>query len=146
MSNDFEIPALLSSTISNLNFLGRTSKNEKLYFADRTHIKPYNVWARIKRAYYSQENLETQTRLIKDIVSSGSNCIKTYRENIYFIYLITAFAQAREGLVNLKDTYIMEGTPTDELSLIIFGMRKQLEELGADILREAKVNLEEMHC
>ena len=77
MTSKYRIPAPLQNTIDHLAFLAGTQEGEKLYFKEKIHITDSSWLARAKR-WYNSESLETQKKIIKEIVDLGLDSIKTY--------------------------------------------------------------------
>ena len=70
MTSKYRIPAPLQNTIDNLTYLGTTHEGDKLFFKDKMHIKNSQWFARAKRYIYN-ENLDTQKKIIQEIVELG---------------------------------------------------------------------------
>lgn len=128
MTSQYRIPAPLQNTIDNLSYLGNTEEGDKLFFKENIHISSSSWFARVRR-YYHNECLETQKKIIKEIVESGLDSLKTYKENVHYSRLLQEFNKAKNGLCNLRNTYLKQGYETTELSTQIYIMQNQLANL-----------------
>ena len=128
MTSDYRIPAPLQNTIDNLSFLARTQEGEKLFFKEKTHLLRTDWGARARRYYYN-ENFESQKKIIKEIVESGLDSLKTYRDNLHYPRLIQEFTSAKDGISNLRNTYFKELREVGELDTIIYMMEEQIRAL-----------------
>ena len=128
MTSQYRIPAPLQNTIDNLSYLGNTEEGDKLFFKENIHISSSSWFARVRR-YYHNECLETQKKIIKEIVETGLDSLKTYKENVHYSRLLQEFNKAKNGLCNLRNTYLKQGYETTELSTQIYIMQNQLDNL-----------------
>jgi hypothetical protein len=125
MTSDYRIPAPLQNTIANLSFLARTQEGEKLFFKEKIHYINSDWGVRIRRYYYN-ENFDNQKKIIKEIVECGLDSVKTYRENIHYPRLVKEFINAKDGIVNLRNTYFKEFREVAALDSIIYIMENQI--------------------
>ena len=121
MTSTYRIPAPLLNTIENLSFLAGTEEGEKLFFKEKIHIRATDWSARMRRYYYN-ENLETQKKIIKEIVESGLDCLQTYKENVHYERLKSEFTKAKDGVCNLRNTYFKQLKSVTELDTLIYMM------------------------
>ncbi len=128
MTSQYRIPAPLQNTIDNLSYIGNTEEGDKLFFKENIHISSTSWLARIRR-YYHNECLETQKKIIKEIVESGLDSLKTYKDNVHYSRLLQEFHKAKNGLCNLKNTYLKQGYETTDLSTQIYIMENQINGL-----------------
>ena len=128
MTSQYRIPAPLQNTIDNLSYIGNTEEGDKLFFKENIHISSTSWLARLRR-YYQNECLETQKKIIKEIVESGLDSLKTYKDNVHYSRLLHQFNKAKNGLCNLKNTYLKQGYETTDLSTQIYIMENQIEGL-----------------
>ena len=128
MTSEFRIPAPLQNTIDNLAFLAATEDGEKLFFKEKVHITSSNWAARARRFYYN-ENLESQKKIIKEIIDLGLDSLKSYTGNVHYSRLVTEFCKARDGLLNLRNTYLKQGVATTDLDTYIYIMENQIQAL-----------------
>ena len=128
MTSSFRIPAPLQNTLDNLSFLGRTEEGEKIFFKEKVHLRNSDWGVRFRRYYYN-ENIETQKRLIKEIVENGLDSINTYKDNIHFNKLVEEFKKAKDGIYNLRNTYFKQLKEIGELDTLIYTMEQQLNNL-----------------
>jgi hypothetical protein len=105
MSSEFRIPAPLQNAIDNLSFVAGTQDGEKLFFKERIHLHSSDWGARMRRYYYN-ENFETQKKIIKEIVESGLDSLKTYKGNLHYPRLVEQFSKAKDGICNLRNTFL----------------------------------------
>ena len=138
MTSKYRIPAPLQNTIDNLTYLGSTHEGDKLFFKDKMHIKSSQWYARTKR-YIHNENLETQKKIIQEIVELGLDSIKTYKTNVHYPRLIKEFFNAKEGLNNLRNTYFKEGREVSDIDTQIYIMNNQLNGLDKEIKKKAGI-------
>jgi hypothetical protein len=135
MTSDYRIPAPLQNTIDNLSFLARTQEGEKLFFKEKVHILSSDWGARFRRYYYN-ENFESQKKIIKEIVENGLDSMNLFKDNLHFPRLIQEFKKAKDGLCNLRNTYLMEIRETGELDTIIYMMEQQIEDYEKENKRD----------
>ena len=140
MTSKYRIPAPLQNTIDNLTYLGSTHEGDKLFFKDKIHIKNSQWYARAKRYMYN-ENLDTQKKIIQEIVELGLDSIKTYENNVHYVRLIKEFFNAKEGLNNLRNTYFKEGREVSDIDTQIYIMNNQLDGLDIEIRKKAGILL-----
>ena len=138
MTSKYRIPAPLQNTIDNLAFLAGTQEGEKLFFKERLHINDSNWTSRTKR-WYHNESLESQKKIIKEIVDLGLDSIKTYEKNTHYSRLIKEFWRAKEGLHNLRNTYLKQGREVGDLDTQLYIMANQLGGIPDDIKKTAGI-------
>lgn len=129
MTSEFRVPAPLQNTIDNLTFLASTDDGEKLFFKERLHINKTDWTARMRRYYYN-ETLESQKKIIKEIIDLGLDSLKSYRNNVHYRRLVTEFSKAKDGLCNLRNTYLKEGREVQDLDNYIYVMENQINALS----------------
>ena len=128
MTSEFRVPAPLQNAIDNLAFLASTNDGEKLFFKERLHINKTDWAARLRRFYYN-ETLEGQKKIIKDIIDLGLDSLKTYKDNVHYNRLVVGFTKAKDGLSNLRNTYLKEGREIQDLDNYIYVMENQINAL-----------------
>ena len=128
MTSEYRIPAPLQNTIDNLAFLASTDDGEKLFFKERMHINKTDWGARVRRYYYN-ETLESQKKIIKEIIDLGLDSLKSYKKNVHYNRLVTEFKKAKDGLSNLRNTYLKEGREVQDLDNYIYVMENQINAL-----------------
>lgn len=128
MTSEFRVPAPLQNTIDNLAFLASTEDGEKLFFKERLHINSTDWSARIRR-YYFNETLEGQKKIIKEIIDLGLDSLKSYTKNVHYERLVTEFKKAKDGLSNLRNTYLKEKREVQDLDNYIYIMENQIQAL-----------------
>ena len=141
MTSKYRIPSPLQNTIDNLTYLGTTHEGDKLFFKDRMHIKNSQWFARTKRYIYN-ENLDTQKKIIQEIVELGLDSIKTYKNNVHYHRLVREFFNAKEGLSNLRNTYFKEGREVSDIDTQIYIMNNQLDGLDIETKKKAGIIIE----
>lgn len=129
MTSEYRIPAPLQNTINNLTFLASTQPGDKIFFNDKVHIRDKNWFLRLKRYVYG-ESLDTQIKIIREIIELGLDSIKSYSDNVHYHRLVREFFRAREGLVNLRNTYLQDGKETGEIDNILYIMKNQLDAIS----------------
>ena len=129
MTSEFRVPAPLQNTIDNLAFLASTDEGEKLFFKERLHINSTD-WAARMRRYYYNETLESQKKIIKEIIDLGLDSLKSYKDNVHYKRLVTGFGRAKDGLCNLRNTYLKEGREVQDLDNYIYVMENQINALN----------------
>lgn len=132
MTSEFRVPAPLQNAIDNLAFLASTNDGEKLFFKERLHINKTDWAARLRRFYYN-ETLEGQKKIIKDIIDLGLDSLKSYKDNVHYERLVVEFTKAKDGLSNLRNTYLKEGREIQDLDNYIYIMENQIKALNPDI-------------
>jgi len=125
MTSDYRIPAPLQNTIDNLSFLARTQEGEKLYFKEKLHFRGSD-WATRVRRYYYNENYDSQKKIIKEIIESGLDSLKTYKGNLHYPRLVQEFKRAKDGISNLRNTYFKQLRETVELDTLLYMMEQQI--------------------
>ena len=128
MTSEFRVPAPLQNTIDNLAFLASTEDGEKLFFKERLHINSTDWSARVRR-YYFNETLEGQKKIIKEIIDLGLDSLKSYKQNVHYERLVTEFKKAKDGLSNLRNTYLKEKREVQDLDNYIYIMENQIQAL-----------------
>ena len=128
MTSEYRVPAPLQNTIDNLAFLASTDDGEKLFFKERLHINKTDWAARVRRYYYN-ETLESQKKIIKEIIDLGLDSLKSYKDNVHYKRLVTEFGKAKDGLCNLRNTYLKEGREVQDLDNYIYVMENQINAL-----------------
>jgi len=131
MTSEYRIPAPLQNTIDNLAFLASTDDGEKLFFKERMHINKTDWGARVRRYYYN-ETLESQKKIIKEIIDLGLDSLKSYKKNVHYNRLVTEFKKAKDGLSNLRNTYLKEGREVQDLDNYIYVMENQINALDQE--------------
>ena len=131
MTSQYRIPAPLQNTIDNLSYLANTEEGEKLFFKEKTHIKDSEWSARLRR-YLLNENLESQKKIMKEIVDLGLDSLKTYKENVHYPRLIKEFYKAKDGLCNLRNTYLKQGKEISDLDTLIYVMENQINGISKE--------------
>jgi hypothetical protein len=131
MTSEFRVPAPLQNTIDNLAFLASTDDGEKLFFKERLHINKTDWTARMRRYYYN-ETLESQKKIIKEIIDLGLDSLKSYKDNVHYKRLVTEFGKAKDGLCNLRNTYLKEGREVQDLDNYIYVMENQMNALNKE--------------
>ena len=140
MTSKYRIPAPLQNTIDNLAFLAGTQEGEKLYFKEKIHITD-SSWITRMRRWYNNESLESQKKIIKEIIDLGLDSIKTYDKNTHYPRLVKEFWRAKEGLHNLRNTYFKQGREVDYLDTQLYIMQNQLNGLSKEVKREAGIEI-----
>jgi hypothetical protein len=138
MTSKFRIPAPLQNTIDNLAYLAATQNGDKLFFKEKIQIKEHDWAARMRRLWHN-ENLENQYKIIKEIVNLGLDSFKTYESNVHYPRLVLEFFRARDGLANLRNTYLKQGRAVNELDTQIYIMENQLEALPFEVKKKAGI-------
>ena len=125
MTSEFRIPAPLQNTIDNLSFLAGTQPGDKLFFNGKSHMRD-NQWFLRFRRYISGESLDTQIKIIREIVELGLDSLKSYSDNVHYHRLIKEFFRAKEGLTNLRNPYLKDGKEMGDIDNLIYIMENQL--------------------
>lgn len=126
MTSEYRIPAPLQNAIDNLSFLARTQEGEKLFFKEKVHYRSSDWGIRCRRYYYN-ESIDSQKKIIKEIVENGLDTMSTYKENIHYPRLVQEFKKAKDGIYNLRNTYFKELKEVGELDTIIYMMEQQIQ-------------------
>ena len=129
MTSEFRIPAPLQNTIDNLSFIAGTQPGDKLFFNGKTHMRD-NQWILRVRRYLAGESLDTQIKIIREIVELGLDSLKSYSDNVHYHRLIKEFYRAKEGLTNLRNTYLKDGKEMGDIDNLIYIMENQLEAIS----------------
>ena len=140
MTSEYRIPAPLQNTIDNLAFLASTDDGEKLFFKERMHINKTDWSARVRRYYYN-ETLESQKKIIKEIIDLGLDSLKSYKDNVHYKRLVEGFSKAKDGLCNLRNTYLKEGREVQDLDNYIYVMENQINALKGETKKVSEVDL-----
>ena len=131
MTSEYRIPAPLQNTINNLSFLANTQPGDKLFFHDKAHMRDNHWYLRLRRFFYG-ESLDTQLKIIREIVELGLDSLKSYKDNVHFHRLIREFFRAKEGLSNLRNTYLKEGKEIGCIDNFVYIMDNQLNAISDD--------------
>lgn len=129
MTSQYRIPAPLQNTIDNLTFLAGTQPGDKIFFNDKVHLRHNNWYLRFKRFFYG-ESLDSQIKIIREIIELGLDSIKSYSDNVHYHRLLREFFRAREGLVNLRNTYLKDGKEMGEIDNVLYIMKNQLDAIN----------------
>ena len=140
MTSEYRIPAPLQNTIDNLAFLASTDDGEKLFFKERMHINKTDWSARVRRYYYN-ETLESQKKIIKEIIDLGLDSLKSYKNNVHYKRLVEGFSKAKDGLCNLRNTYLKEGREVQDLDNYIYVMENQITALKGETKKVSEIDL-----
>lgn len=138
MTSEYRIPAPLQNTINNLTFIASTQPGDKIFFNDKVHIRENNWYLRAKRFIYG-ENLDTQIKIIREIIELGLDSIKSYSNNVHYHRLIKEFFRAREGLANLRNTYLQDGKEMGQIDNILYIMKNQLDAISDEDKKMAEI-------
>lgn len=137
MVDSIRIPTALQATLDNLSYLSSIQNNQKCFFSERSYILAGQwSWARARR-YLKNETLALQIPIIRSIVDMALEWFTllsdgTRYHNVQRTRLKNLFTKARDGIINLKNTYLLEGANTIEIDNIIYTMNAQLEDLEKD--------------
>jgi hypothetical protein len=138
MTSEFRIPAPLQNTIENLSYLANTQPGDKLFFHEKCHTRSTNWIQRIKRLIFN-ESLDNQQKIIKEIIDLGLDSLKMYSTNVHYHRLIREFFRAKDGLTNLRNTYLKEGRDTGNLDNLIYIMDTQLNAISREDKQKANI-------
>jgi len=138
MTSEYRIPAPLQNTINNLTFIASTQPGDKIFFYDKVHIRENNWYLRSKRFLYG-ESLDTQIKIIREIIELGLDSIKSYVNNVHYHRLVREFFRAREGLSNLRNTYLQDGKEMGEIDNILYIMKNQLDAISDEDKKIAEI-------
>lgn len=65
-------------------------------------------------------------KIIKEIIESGLDSLKTYKGNIHYPRLVQEFKRAKDGISNLRNTYFKQLRETVELDTLLYIMEQQI--------------------
>ena len=89
-----------------------------------------NQWGLRIRRYIAGESLDTQIKIIREIVELGLDSLKSYSDNVHYYRLIKEFYRAKEGLINLRNTYLKDGKEMGDIDNLIYIMENQLDAIN----------------
>ena len=79
---------------------------------------------KISCRYLAGESLDTQIKIIRDCRTWVR--FKSYSDNVHYHRLIKEFFRAKEGLTNLRNTYLKDGKEMGDIDNLIYIMDNQL--------------------
>jgi hypothetical protein len=130
----------LQTSLDNLAYLSAIQNNEKFFFSERSYIKA-GEWSMMRlRRYWKNETLAHQIPIIRNIVDAALDCFKTYRQDCHFPRLLYLFHRARDGLCNLRNTYVLEGINVTDLETLLYMMNTQLDQVTEVEFKAAGIN------
>lgn len=137
MVDSIRVITALQSTLDNLSYLSSIKNNQKCFFSERSYVSA-SEWSMARaRRYFKNETLVHQIPIIRSIIDMSLEWFRILSDNTHYHAtqlqrLISLFTKARDGIINLKNTYTLEGANTIELDNIIYTMNAQLSQFPSE--------------
>lgn len=120
--------------ISRLKFIGKVQKGEKIN-VKYMFVQPEGIVTRISRTLIHQDNRSNTLNFVRSTISRTFEIISTYssspkqsQRHICF-HVITDLKNAKNGLANLKDTYLDDIKFTCDIDTLIQEINAKLNEI-----------------
>jgi len=137
--------------ISRLKFISRINKSEKInvrtaYF----FVQQDDLPTRLSRTFYNKDNRGNALNFIRDTVERSFMIISSHissdrpSERLMCINIMGDLKKAKNGISNLKETYITDIMFCCEMDTILQEIDAKLEELAKGEYCEEKEDAEEM--
>ena len=136
-TSSFSINSMESDkeVISRLKFIGKVQKGEKIN-VKYMFVQPEGIATRISRTLINQDNRSNTLNFIRGTIARTFEIITTYstsqRESQRHIcsHVINDLRQAKNGLINLKDTYLDDIKFTCDIDTLLQEIDAKLTELN----------------
>lgn len=120
--------------ISRLKFIGKVQKGEKIN-VKYMFVQPEGIVTRLSRTLINQDNRQNTLNFVRstiartfEIVTSYSSSTKESQRHIY-LHVIMDLKQAKNGLVNIKDTYLKDIKFTCDIDTLLQEIDAKLSEI-----------------
>jgi hypothetical protein len=144
---DSELPFNMDTNkevISRLKFISRINKGEKINIRNAyPFVQQDDLPTKISRTFYNKDNRGNALNFVRSTVMRSFEIVSTYRnserqsDRVTCRHIIADLRRAKEGINNLKQTYIADTMFCCEMDTILQGIDAQLAELDDDEKKES---------
>lgn len=144
-TNTFSINSMESDkeVISRLKFIGKIQKGEKIN-VKYMFVQPEGIATRVSRTLINKDNRSNTLNFIRgtiartfEIISSYSTSQKESQRHIC-LHVINDLNQSKNGLINLKDTYLDDIKFTCDIDTLLQEIDAKLAEIEPKEPKESK--------
>lgn len=124
--------------ISRLKFIGKVQKGEKIN-VKYMFVQPEGIATRISRTLIHQDNRSNTLNFLRGTIARTFEIISTYKTSTkeshrhISIHVINDLRQAKNGLNNLKDTYLTDIKFTCDIDTLLQEIDAKLAEITSDV-------------
>uniref|UniRef100_A0A6C0JQQ6 Uncharacterized protein n=1 Tax=viral metagenome TaxID=1070528 RepID=A0A6C0JQQ6_9ZZZZ len=124
--------------ISRLKFIGKVQKGEKIN-VKYMFVQPEGIATRISRTLIHQDNRSNTLNFLRGTIARTFEIISTYTTSTkeshrhISIHVINDLRQAKNGLNNLKDTYLDDIKFTCDIDTLLQEIDAKLAEIAPDV-------------
>lgn len=124
--------------ISRLKFIGKVQKGEKIN-VKYMFVQPEGIATRISRTLIHQDNRSNTLNFLRGTIARTFEIISTYTTSTkeshrhISIHVINDLRQAKNGLNNLKDTYLDDIKFTCDIDTLLQEIDAKLAEITPDV-------------
>lgn len=124
--------------ISRLKFIGKVQKGEKIN-VKYMFVQPEGIATRISRTLIHQDNRSNTLNFLRVTIARTFEIISTYTTSTkeshrhISIHVINDLRQAKNGLNNLKDTYLDDIKFTCDIDTLLQEIDAKLAEIAPDV-------------
>lgn len=121
--------------ISRLKFIGKVQKGEKIN-VKYMFVQPEGIATRISRTLIHQDNRSNTLNFIRGTISRTFEIISTYTTSTkeshkhISMHIVNDLKQAKNGLINLKDTYLDDIKFTCDIDTLLQEIDAKLAEIA----------------
>ena len=133
-------------TISRLKFIGKIQKGEKINVRNM-QVQPESFITSLTRTFFNVDTRQNALLFIHDTVNRAFEILTVYEksedesEKVMYSHLIRDLNQAKQGLINLKETYNYDRKVCCDLQVLLEIIdAKMLGKNISDICSEADLN------
>ena len=97
-------------TISRLKFIGKIQKGEKINVRNM-QVQPESYLTSLTRTFFNVDNRQNALLFIHDTINRSFEILSVYEksdddsEKVMYAHLVRDLNHAKQGLINLKETY-----------------------------------------
>jgi hypothetical protein len=127
--------------ISRLKFIGKIQKGEKIN-VKYMYVQPEGILTRISRSLIHQDNRQNTLNFVRSTISKTFDIIASYSSSNkesqlqLCTHIITDLKQSKNGLINLKDTYLDDIKFTCDIDTLLQDIDAKLVEIEIHNLKE----------
>ena len=124
--------------ISRLKFIGRISKGEKI---NVRHAYPFvqqnDLTTSFSRTFYYKDNRANALSFVRNTIERSFEIVSNYKnsnrksERVMCRRIVDDIKRAKEGIINLKETYITDTMFCCDMDTLLESIDAKLTELGA---------------
>jgi len=133
--------------ISRLKFIGKIQKGEKIN-VKYMYVQPEGILTRISRSLIHQDNRQNTLNFVRNTIAKTFDIIASYSSSNkesqlqLCTHIITDLKQSKNGLINLKDTYLDDIKFTCDIDTLLQDIDAKLVEIEIHNLKEDIKELE----